>query len=526
MPIGNERIVIVGAGVGGLVAALLLATRGLDVTVVERAARPGGKLRRVTVGGDAADGTATEIDAGPTVFTLRGIFEEIFTEAGAFLNDHLVLQRVDVLARHAWSDGERLDLFAEPARSADAVGDFAGAAAAHEFRAFCARARQVYDVLEPSYLRAQCPSLPGLMANTLADSGWRGLGRLARISPFQTLWSALGDHFSDPRLRQLFARYATYCGSSPFAAPATLMLVAHVEQAGVWTIEGGMQRLADALAGLAERRGARLRYGTEVTEVLAPHGRVDGVALKNGERVPASAVIVNADAAAVAAGLLGPDIAPAGTAMAPRERSLSAVTWALSARADGFPLHHHNVFFSRDYAAEFEEIFDQRRLPRLPTVYVCAQDRHDGRPPPPGSAERLFCLVNAPPCGDTHPFDATEIETCAERTFRMLARCGLQIDRRTAATAVTTPSDFARLFPGTGGALYGRASHGWRACFSRPGAKTRLPGLYLAGGSAHPGAGLPMAALSGKLAAMRLLQDLPSRATFPRAAMPGGISTR
>jgi hypothetical protein len=151
------------------------------------------------------------------------------------------------------------------------------------------------------------------------------------------MWRALGDYFRDPRLRQLFGRYATYCGSSPFQAPATLMLVAHVEQEGVWLVEGGMHRLAVALEGLAERRGATFRYGAEAAEILVAGGKVAGVRLASGERLDADAVVLNADVAAVAAGRFGPAAAGAVPKVPRSSRSLSAVTWALHARTEGFP---------------------------------------------------------------------------------------------------------------------------------------------------------------------------------------------
>jgi 1-hydroxycarotenoid 3,4-desaturase len=181
-------------------------------------------------------------------------------------------------------------------------------------------------------------------------------------------------------------------------------------------------------------------------------------------------------------------------------------------RTEGFPLLRHNVFFSGDYAAEFEDLFGARRPPGSPTVYVCAQDRADAPPGGPAAPERLMCLINAPATGDDPSRPATEYESCQERTFRQLERCGLRVQREATAMVTTTPRDFARMFPGTGGALYGRASHGWRASFSRPGSRSRVPGLYLAGGSTHPGPGVPMAALSGRLAAESLIEDLASTA--------------
>jgi 1-hydroxycarotenoid 3,4-desaturase len=187
------------------------------------------------------------------------------------------------------------------------------------------------------------------------------------------------------------------------------------------------------------------------------------------------------------------------------------VTWLMNAPTTGFPLSRHSVFFSRDYAAEFRELRGGH-LPSDPTVYVCAQDRDDlgarldGAEA--GAPERLLCLVNAPATGDLHPLDAQTLDDCARRCFAALERCGLQVDRSGGSATAVSPADFHRLFPGTGGALYGRASHGWMASFQRPGARTRLPGLYLGGGSVHPGPGVPMAALSGIQAARAVLADL------------------
>jgi 1-hydroxycarotenoid 3,4-desaturase len=354
--------------------------------------------------------------------------------------------------------------------------------------------------------------------------GRRGLVDRPRIRPFESMWKALGEHFHDRRLRQLFARYATYCGGSPFLAPATLMLVVHAELEGVWLVEGGMPALARTLARLAEARGAVFRYKSEVAEILVEGGRARGVELASGERLSADAVIVNADVAALAGGLFGPAAARAVDGGAPGGRSLSAVVWTVVGRAETSALVHHGVVFSADYPAEFAEILDEGRLPGDPTVYLCAQDRPAAEAPPPEGEERFLLLVNAPATGDRRPFPEAEIAACWERVCRKLERAGLRIEPR--AMRVTTPSDFARLFPASGGALYGPAPHGWRAAFARQGVRTRLPGLYCAGGTVHPGPGVPMAILSGRQAARATLADLASTRPFRPAAIAGGISTR
>jgi 1-hydroxycarotenoid 3,4-desaturase len=521
----GHRVVVVGAGIGGLVSSLLLAARGLDVTLVEAGPAsegPGGKMRAVEVDG-------VRIDAGPTVFTMRWVFDEILAEVGSSLKELVDLTPLPVLARHAWrGHDERLDLHADVLQSADAIARFSSPAEAKRFLAFCAEAKAIYRRLEGPHIRSSRPSLVQMGA----DLGPGGIRALAALGPLASLWQTLGRHFHDPRLRQLFARYATYCGASPWAAPATLMLVAHVEQEGVWSIDGGMARLAERLADLAAARGVRLRYASTVQRILVAQGRASGVQLQGGERIAADSVVWNGDANALAMGLLGDDVTGAARApLANTERSLSAVTWALHARSEGFPLSRHNVFFDDDYASEFDDIFKRRRLPRQGTVYLCAQDRlHDGDTP--AGRERLLALVNAPADGDRpaapgdiNAFDATEIEPCEHRSLALLQHCGLRLEMKSRAQLLRrTPVDFNRLYPGSGGALYGPATHGWMALFKRPGAATALPGLYLAGGSAHPGPGVPMAAMSGRLAAATLLAHLDSISRSRRVRIAGGTS--
>jgi 1-hydroxycarotenoid 3,4-desaturase len=517
LPSARRRVIVVGAGMGGLVAALLIAARGHDVTVVEKAARPGGKLREVTLDGH-------DIDSGPTVFTMRWVFDAILAQAGASLDDHLLLTRAEILARHSWEDGSTFDLSADKASTADAIGLLAGAEEAKGYLAFCQRTAEVFQSLDASFLRDPSPSPIGLARS----AGLSGLVALARIKPFTKLWRVIEGYFRDPRLRQLFGRYATYCGSSPFEAPGPLMLIAHVEQTGVWLVEGGMMRIATMLEGLARDRGAVFSYGADVAEIAITDGAATGVRLASGEVLQADAVVFNGDPAALFSGMLGSPAASAVAPWKPKQRSLSALTWSIAGKADGFALSRHTVFFSGDYKSEFTDILSHHRLPGDPTIYVCAQDRDAGAESPrPGTGdERLFLLVNAPARADELPLSDAEIASCEKRVTKRLARAGLSIAAPAAKRLVTTPQDFATMFPGSGGALYGKASHGWAASFERPGARSSIPGLYLTGGAVHPGPGVPMAALSGSHAAQAVLKDLASTATFHTTATPGGTSTR
>ncbi|MGG5811531.1 phytoene desaturase family protein [Falsiroseomonas sp. CW058] len=484
---------VIGAGMGGLAAALLLAAQGRGVVVLERAPRPGGKIRRVEAGG-------AEVEAGPALLTLRDVFEAIFDAAGASLDAHVALRPEAMLGRHVFADGTRLDLPADQGAAAEAIGGFAGAAAARGFLDFCARAARIHAALDAPFLRSQRPGA----ARFAAAAGLRGM---LGAAPFGTLWDALGGHFADTRLRQVFARAAAYVGTSPLQAPATLMLVSHVERMGTWRVEGGMGRLVAALEALARAKGAAFRYGAEVREVVARSGRAAGVRLADGEVVAARAVIANADVASLGAGRLGAAAARAVGEVPVARRSFSAVTWAMRAAVAGGPPAAQTVFHPADPAAEYADLGYRGRLPAAPGVTLWAQDRREGDAPPPGAAERLLAMVSAPARADLRPLPPTALAACEAAAFGLMRRGGVEILRDPAAEVVTTPDDFEHLFPGTGGALYGPAVQGWQAAFSRPAAWTKLPGLYLAGGGTHPGAGVAMAALSGRLAAQRVIGD-------------------
>lgn len=486
-------VVVIGAGMGGLSAALSLQARGVKVVLLERHAAPGGKIRQRFVAGQA-------MDSGPTVFTMKWVFDALFARAGLRFEDHVQLREGSLLARHSWLDGSRLDLFQDIDTSMQAISQFASARDADNYRRFAAETEAVFNTLDASFMRTQ---RPGPIALSVSG-GIRGMLDLANTRPFVSLWHHLSKRFHDPRLRQLFARYATYCGSSPFKAPATLMLIAHVERAGVSLVEGGMQALAQALADVLSTRGVECRYGSGVASIETQAQAVSAVVLDSGERIATEAVVFNGDTQALTMGLLGDSVTKACKAR--REPSLSAVTECQLACVSGFDLAHHTVFFGDDYNDEFTQIFNHQSLTENPTVYVCAQDRngHASAAPTVSQPERLFSLINAP----ATRMSEAQTDAALQRMRQTLIAHGLELNNPQGRSVITTPTEFAQHFPGSDGALYGRPTHGWMGSFNRPGSRSeRVRGLYWCGGSVHPGAGVPMASLSGQLAADQLCAD-------------------
>ena len=498
----RQHVVIVGAGFGGLAAAIRLAAAGARVTVVEAADVPGGKAK-------ATGSSAGPIDAGPTVLTLRGEVDALFMLAGRRTAEEVDLVALPELARHFWPDGSSLDLFPDPDANFEAIRAFAGPREAQAFRQFDRLAEALYLAFEGPVMQASRPEIGRIARAALARPRlWPAL------LPGRNLQSLLRGYFRDPRLVQLFGRYATYVGGRPRHAPAVLALVWRAEAAGVWAVRQGMHGLAVALAEAAKGLGVEFHFATRAKRILRQGGRVVGVEVDGGSTLACTACVFNGDPGALQDGLLG-DAAQA--ALPPRRHppSLSAWVWSFAATPVGVPLAYHNVFFTEDPGAEFGPI-GAGKMPEAPTLYVCAMDRAVGAT---NGLERFEIIMNAP-AGQRCP--PGEEKLCHTRTFPRLARFGLSFRPEPGPACLTTPKMRAERFPGTLGAIYGQSPEGTFAAFQRPTAQTGLPGLYLAGGGAHPGAGVPMALLSGKHAAVACMADLTSGSTSAPTAMRGG----
>ncbi len=497
----NRSAIVIGAGVGGLSAAIYLARAGLKVRVYERAPRVGGKLREVDVDGKT-------FDAGPSVLTMKWVFDELF--AGRF-GEYVKLGTLEPLCRHFFPDGSVLDLFTDEERAADAIEKFSGAASARGYREYRKHAKKIFDVVREPFMENAIPHIVNFIHP-------RALTMLTQIDAMRTLHKALEEFFPDPRLRQLFGRYATYNGSSPYQAPATLSVIVHVENAfGIFTCEGGIYRLAEALERLARELGVEIITGAEVEEIVtettrstfSEESRAIGIRLRSGAVEKADAVLANCDVADVYERLL--NHTKTGRKLARKysdeERSLSAYVWLAVAEPPPFDILHHNVFFSTDYKHEFKQLFGDRTAPDDPTVYLNAQDRAGT---PPSGPERMFFLSNAPALeqGGRSNIDwAHGQEVCRDRIVSVMARHGWQV--KALKQKQITPLDLATQFPASRGSIYGLSLNAMTAAFKRPQNKIAgVRGLYLAGGSVHPGAGLPMVAMSARIASQLALTDL------------------
>ena len=448
----SQHIVIIGAGIGGLSSAIRLAAAGQRVTVLEKNAAVGGKMgevrraaadpstaSRVLLRDSAHDAFAVREfrwDTGPSVITMRSVFEELFSAAGRRLEDYLDLLPVEPLTRYFYPDGTVLDAtrdlprMLEQVRALD-VRDPEG------YQAYLGYVAHLHRITGPAFIYGAPPT-------------WRTVAQVApadalRLAPWLTMDAAIRRHVRSPHLRQLLGRFATYVGGSPFRAPATLNVIAHVElNEGIWYPRGGIYAIAVALERLALELGVEIRTNCPVNRIEVREDRATGVLLADGSRVAAGAVLSNVDVAHTLTNLLPRESVDAARLrrLTRAEPSCSGFILLLGVRGEHPQLAQHNIFFSSDYRREFDDIFRRGVPPDDPTIYVAVTSKADPDHAPAGH-ENWFVLVNAPAAGPAFDWER-EVAAYRDRVLATLARFGLDVRECIVVEEVFTPADLAR----------------------------------------------------------------------------------
>lgn len=488
----NNQTIIVGGGLGGLAAAIHLAASGRPVLLLEKNDRVGGKLNIVQEQGYT-------FDTGPSLLTMPWVIRELFAVAGRRMEDYLSLDQIEPTCRYLWPDGTLFNAWQRLPQLIQEIerlspGDVPG------FFRFLAHTARIYEAVADNFLLRPFDGISELITPRLLRDG-------PRIDSLRSVDAAVRAHFRSPYLRQIFNRYATYNGSSPYLSPATFNVIAYIEMAeGGWYVRGGMYDLGRALLRLAEELGVQVRTGTAVAEVLTAGGAARGVRLTCGEQIAAARVIVNADPRYAYRALL-PDQWRTADRLARLEPSCSGYVLFLGVDRIYPQLAHHNIFFSADYPREFQAIF-QKGVPAAdPTVYVAATCLSDPWHAPPGHMN-LFVLVNAPALGRRVNW-AREAGPYRDLVLAKLERMGLsELRRHIAYEQIWSPADLQERYNAAGGAIYGLASNNPFSAFMRPPLRARgLRGLYFVGGGTHPGGGIPLVLLSGRAVAGRVIAD-------------------
>lgn len=476
--------VVVGGGVGGLAAAIRLAAAGHAVTVLERRHEVGGKLT-------VYERDGFRFDIGPSLVTLPHLFDEVLNLAGTRLSDHVDLVRLDPQFHYRWPDGAEVMVHDDPAvtRAAwDRVAPGAGAA----WQRLVDHGRRIWDVSERTFFAGPMEHPAALMRRM------RSPRDLVDIDPLRSLHHVARRRFDDARFTQWAGRYATYSGSSPYRAPATLACIPYLEtRYGAWYPVGGLGRLRDTLVATAVAMGVEVRTGVDVKRIRTVGDAVSGVDTADGDTVNAPLVIANVDAEHLYRDLLPDTRSLRRVQRAGRSTSGFVVVAGVRGHTPG--QRHHTIWFSPDDRAEFAALH-AGRLCSAPTVYGCVTSVTDPSQAPEGH-ESWFLLVNVPAGVDV------DAEAYKEVVLEQLARRGTELRDRLVFTDTFTPADLAARYRSPGGAIYGTSSNGRRAAFLRPGNRGPRRGLYLVGGSSHPGGGLPLVLTSARIVSDMVRED-------------------
>jgi phytoene desaturase len=484
-----SKTIIIGAGIAGLSAAIRLQVAGHQVTIYEKNERVGGKMYQVEQDG-------FRFDTGPSVITMRHVFEDLFRAAGRKLDDYLDLMALEPLTRYFYPDGFVLDASADTERMAEQIARI-DASDVQGYRDYLAYAAQIHRITGDVFIYDKPPSIASFAKVPVWD--W------LKADPFRTMNQAIEGFVKAPKLRQLLGRFATYVGGSPYLAPATLNVIADVElSGGVWYPRGGIYQIAIALEKMAKELGVEIVCKQAVEQILVKDGKAYGIRLEN-EIIEADFILSNLDVAMSYRKLLAESASEKRIkAMSSYEPSCSGFIMLLGIEGQHEQLAHHNIFFSKDYRAEFEAIFKHGLPPDEPTIYLAITAKTDTKDAPEG-CENWFVMVNAPALG---AYDwAARKSAYRDMVLEELAKRGFDIREKIRTETILTPLELEKMSGAWRGALYGASANNRFAAFMRPNNRSDIKGLYFAGGTSHPGGGVPMVMLSGKVAAEMILED-------------------
>jgi phytoene desaturase len=403
-----KRILVIGAGLGGLAAAIRLASAGHTVEVWEKNDEPGGKLQELR-----RDGFSW--GTGPSLLTMPQVLRDLFTDAGERLSDHLTLVKLDSCCRYFWTDGTVID-------------EDAAFWQRPEVARFLDYARGIYALSGEAYLNRP----PSEFWRAFTPGNWPKLRHLGKVATTRTLAREVERRIADPHLRQIFLRFATYNGSSPYRTPATFNIIPYVEaEFGGWYVRDGLPEISRALARLAEKLGVVFRHGTTATAWR------DGKATSaEGRTTRADVLVCNGDALTARTSFLPAPPRVQKQLLAP-PLSTSGFILFLGVRGRDERLDHHNIFFSDDYPREFAEIHEQRAAPSEPTIYISISARHDPDRAP-SDHDNYFVLVNVPARDPAQPWTDDEARAYRDLIVARLARFGIDLAERIAATSISS----------------------------------------------------------------------------------------
>ncbi len=491
-----DRVVVIGAGLGGLAAACTLAARGHRVTVCERNPWLGGKAAVLSERG-------FRFDMGPTILTIPAVLRRIYSEAGRNLADHLELVPLDPQWRSFFTDGTTLDLCADVPEMMRTLDRFApGSGSAAGYGRFMELAERLHRISNEYFFWKSVGGLKD-MFDPKRSITLSVLKEVIGMRPGHSVAGTVRAFVADPRAAQMLDHFTQYVGSAPDASPAVLCGIAHMQaHDGVWYPRGGTGAVPKALSALATELGVEFRTGTPVRRIIVDRGRVRGVETAEGEVIAASAVVSNSDSVRTHRELVDGAASKRFLGRRKYEPACSGVVLYLGLKQRYDHLLHHNFVFSKDPHEEFEAIYRRGEPANDPTAYVCAPAVTEPEVAPEGG-EAMYVLVHTPYLRRHHDWSKMLPEYRRRIIDKLKSTAGLEdIEERIVVERALTPQDINDRYHVLDGAIYGLASHGrFLGAFKPSNRSPDVKGLYLAGGAAHPGPGMPMVLMSGWIAA-------------------------